>query len=61
MSQSRGGRGAGHPGALRRPRGGAEHEARRYRDEALSDLEGLPIDPERRGELRFLLESVITA
>ena len=34
--------------------------ARRYRDEALSDLEALPIDPERRGELRFLLESVIT-
>ncbi len=33
--------------------------ARRYRDEALSDLEGLPIDPERRAELRFLLESVI--
>ena len=34
--------------------------AGRYRDEALSDLEGLPIDPERRVELRFLLESVIT-
>ena len=45
-------------------RSGAHAEAlaraRRYRDEALSDLEGLPIDPERRGELRFLLESVIT-
>ena len=34
-------------------------QARRYRDEALSDLEGLPIAPERRAELRFLLESVI--
>ena len=34
-------------------------QARRYRDAALSDLEGLPINPERRAELRFLLESVI--
>jgi geranylgeranyl pyrophosphate synthase len=35
-------------------------QARRYREEALSDLEGLPLPPERRAELRFLLESVIT-
>ena len=34
-------------------------QARRYRDEALSDLEGLPLHPDRRAELRFLLESVI--
>ncbi len=34
-------------------------QARRYRDAALADLEGLPIEPERRAELRFLLESVI--
>ena len=34
-------------------------QARRYRDEALADLAGLPIAPERRTELRFLLESVI--
>jgi geranylgeranyl diphosphate synthase type I len=44
-------------------RSGARAEAlaraRRYRDEALSDLAGLPIAPERQAELRVLLESVI--
>jgi geranylgeranyl diphosphate synthase type I len=44
-------------------RSGAHAEAlarsRHYRDAALADLEGLPIAPERRAELRFLLESVI--
>jgi geranylgeranyl diphosphate synthase, type I len=34
-------------------------EARRYRDIALRDLDGLPIADERRIELRTLLESVI--
>jgi geranylgeranyl diphosphate synthase, type I len=34
-------------------------EARRFRDIALADVEGLPIEPERREELRALIESVI--
>jgi geranylgeranyl diphosphate synthase type I len=37
----------------------ALEQARRYRDEALADLDGLPIAPERQAELRVLLESVI--
>jgi geranylgeranyl diphosphate synthase, type I len=40
--------------------GEALARARRYRDEALSDLDALPIDPERSDELRFLLLSVIS-
>ena len=52
------GRGAGHPGAQRRPRRGADPGTPLSRCGA-ADLEGLPINTERRAELRFLLESVI--
>jgi len=34
-------------------------EARRFREIALADVDGLPIEPQRREELRSLIESVI--
>jgi geranylgeranyl diphosphate synthase type I len=42
--------------------GAADHargEARRYRDAALADIDGLPIPDERRSELRQVVESII--
>ena len=36
-------------------------EARRYRDEALAELEPLPLDPGARAELELFVESVIAA
>jgi geranylgeranyl diphosphate synthase type I len=44
--------------------GAREHalrEARRYRDQALADLEALPCDPGGRRQLAMLVESVIAA
>lgn len=36
-------------------------EARRYRDEALAELDGLPLEPRARAELELFVESVIAA